>query len=286
MDQPKRVPLLSLFFSLSLAFALMNSSEAKTMKEPTIQLTASIEKNSLRLRYEVFNSGSKDLYLLNRLFRTSPKPEMSPNLAYVEFSKDLKTAHIKKGIAAFPENAGSGPTAPVSPYVSAVRAGSHFIETFELPLPLQPYAEYGQTDKPDSKPILQEFAAIDFTIDWYWRDDGVREQSSQAFGQSVIVPAGFKNMPTIHHLVSDTIKVKFPALVAKASVEESRPIGTATMNADRSIDLMLRAEGTGGLVGDSFRNVKKGDKDYERILEHLGGLKPGESKPVPPWGEP
>lgn len=57
------------------------------------------------------------------------------------------------------------------------------------------------------------------------------------------------------------------------------------MNADESIDLMLSAEGPGEILGDSFQKLKKGDKDYEAVLRHIGGLKPGESKPVPPWSE-
>ena len=28
---------------------------------------------------------------------------------------------------------------------------------------------------------------------------------------------------------------------------------------------------------------KPGDPNYARILSHLGGLKPGQHKPVPPW---
>ena len=67
--------------------------------------------------------------------------------------------------------------------------------------------------------------------------------------------------------------------------EEQRAIGTATMNADRSIDLMLRAEGAGGTTGDSLEKLKVGDKEYEMVLRHVGGLRPGESKPVPPWPE-
>jgi hypothetical protein len=60
-------------------------------------------------------------------------------------------------------------------------------------------------------------------------------------------------------------------------------IGAATMLPDGTIKLQLRAEGPGGTVGDALLTYPPSDKDYAKILKHLGGLKPGESKPVPPF---
>ena len=59
-------------------------------------------------------------------------------------------------------------------------------------------------------------------------------------------------------------------------------IGSATMKADGTIVLMLRATG-GGAVGDAMVSYPKTHAEYAKILEHLGGLKPGETKPVPPF---
>jgi hypothetical protein len=61
------------------------------------------------------------------------------------------------------------------------------------------------------------------------------------------------------------------------------PIGSATMRDDGTIELVLRAEGPGGLVGDALLVYPVGHRQYREILEHLGGLAPGETKPVPPW---
>jgi hypothetical protein len=63
-----------------------------------------------------------------------------------------------------------------------------------------------------------------------------------------------------------------------------RSIGTATME-DGTIVLMLRAEGQDA-AGDAMLTYPKSHKDYQMILGHLGGLKPGETKQVPPWPEP
>jgi len=66
---------------------------------------------------------------------------------------------------------------------------------------------------------------------------------------------------------------------------DTRPIGTATLNADGSLSLQLRAEGGGGMMGDAFFTYRPGDAMYQKVLDHVGGLKAGESKPVPPFPE-
>ncbi len=60
-------------------------------------------------------------------------------------------------------------------------------------------------------------------------------------------------------------------------------IGVATMSNDGTITLRLRAEGPGGAIGDGNITYKRGDPQYEEVLHHVGGLKPGETKLVPPW---
>ncbi len=55
------------------------------------------------------------------------------------------------------------------------------------------------------------------------------------------------------------------------------------MEADGTLILMLRATGPGGMVGDSRLVIPPNDPRYRDYLKHIGGLKPGETKPVPPW---
>ncbi len=78
---------------------------------------------------------------------------------------------------------------------------------------------------------------------------------------------------------STATKEKAPVTQPAAS------IGMATMQAEGTIVLMLRAEGEGGAVGDAMFTYAKGNPQYEDVLKHVGGLKPGETKPVPPWPE-
>jgi len=59
-------------------------------------------------------------------------------------------------------------------------------------------------------------------------------------------------------------------------------IGTASMKPDGTIELLLRAEG-GGAVGDALIVYPKRHPRYGFVLKHLGGLKPGQTKAVPPF---
>jgi hypothetical protein len=63
-------------------------------------------------------------------------------------------------------------------------------------------------------------------------------------------------------------------------------VGSATMEPDGTLKLMLRAEGPGGMVGDALRVYPPDHQRYHAVLEHLGGLEPGQSKPVPAWPDP
>ena len=60
-------------------------------------------------------------------------------------------------------------------------------------------------------------------------------------------------------------------------------IGVARMLPDGTIVLDLRAESPAGARGDGQLRYPKDSPQYQDVLKHLGGLQPGETKPVPPW---
>ena len=71
--------------------------------------------------------------------------------------------------------------------------------------------------------------------------------------------------------------------VSEAEVTEpAESIGVATMRGDGTIVLYLRAEGPSA-IGDAMIEYAPSDARYQRVLDHLGGLRPGEQKPVPPF---
>jgi hypothetical protein len=64
----------------------------------------------------------------------------------------------------------------------------------------------------------------------------------------------------------------------------SESIGMATMRPDGTVVLQLRAQ-TGPIIGDGLFTYPPNHPQYKDILAHIGGIEPGESKPVPPWPE-
>ena len=79
---------------------------------------------------------------------------------------------------------------------------------------------------------------------------------------------------------SNTPSAKKPG--GEPMTDDASSIGSATMESDGTIVLQLRAEGP-GVRGDAQLRYPRDHKQYDSVLEHLGGLRPGESKPVPPW---
>ncbi len=64
--------------------------------------------------------------------------------------------------------------------------------------------------------------------------------------------------------------------------EDIDSVGRAKMSADGTITLQLRSLWPDS-VAESQIVFAPDDLQYEDIKHHLGGIKPGESKPVPPW---
>lgn len=58
------------------------------------------------------------------------------------------------------------------------------------------------------------------------------------------------------------------------------------MSSDGTIRLQLMARSDEGAIGDAMLVYRVGDPQYDDILRHIGGIKPGEEKPVPPWPDP
>ena len=59
-------------------------------------------------------------------------------------------------------------------------------------------------------------------------------------------------------------------------------IGSAWMDENGTITLRLRLEGP-GVIGDSVITYDPSDEGYDTVINHLGGLRCGETKPVPAW---
>ncbi len=64
-------------------------------------------------------------------------------------------------------------------------------------------------------------------------------------------------------------------------------VGVATLQHDGALRMQYRSYDH-GMLAEALQVVKPDGAGYKELLDHLGGLKPGESKPIPefpPRGE-
>jgi hypothetical protein len=64
-----------------------------------------------------------------------------------------------------------------------------------------------------------------------------------------------------------------------------KSIGVATMLQNGTILVGVPGPDS-GLRAQAVLMVEPGDSNYQAIIDHVGGLKPGETKPIPPWPDP
>jgi hypothetical protein len=64
--------------------------------------------------------------------------------------------------------------------------------------------------------------------------------------------------------------------------EDVESIGVATMAVDGAVTLRIRSLPPGPIAEGVFV-YKPSDLDYQVMIDHVGGLSPGQSKPVKPW---
>lgn len=69
-----------------------------------------------------------------------------------------------------------------------------------------------------------------------------------------------------------------------SKLHKEPPIGDATMDNDGTIRVRIRM--MGGMHADGNVSYAKDSKHYDAVLKHLGGMKPGDVKLVPPWPDP
>ncbi|MCC6353282.1 MAG: hypothetical protein IT577_05310 [Verrucomicrobiae bacterium] len=68
-----------------------------------------------------------------------------------------------------------------------------------------------------------------------------------------------------------------------AATNEPPSFGSARMVEDGTLWLKLRAKSGDGAIGDALISYPPDHPRYTNILRHIGGIQPGQEKPVPPW---
>ena len=59
-------------------------------------------------------------------------------------------------------------------------------------------------------------------------------------------------------------------------------VGVARMLESGTILIGIRGPGVDGPL-QAVLMIEPGDTNYQQIIDHVGGLKPGETKSIPPW---
>ncbi|MDZ4832747.1 MAG: hypothetical protein SGJ27_02985 [Candidatus Melainabacteria bacterium] len=109
-------------------------------------------------------------------------------------------------------------------------------------------------------------------------NDSVADQSATAANQKVQNDSnvGFDQLPeSKQKAIEDEFNKKHRGVV---------PIGDASMDKSGTINLRMRRT-MGGMNADGMFEYKKGSQYYDEVLNHIGGLKPGDIKLVAPFPE-
>jgi hypothetical protein len=79
-----------------------------------------------------------------------------------------------------------------------------------------------------------------------------------------------------------TTEAQFKKDLPPITCEALESIGTAEMSADGTITLRLRSLSPNP-IAEGVLTYAPDDPQYEDIKQHLGGIAPGDIKPVKPW---
>ena len=71
-------------------------------------------------------------------------------------------------------------------------------------------------------------------------------------------------------------------VLAAEDPDPAPSVGVARMLENGTILVGIRGPGPDGPL-QAVLMVEPGDTNYQQIIDHVGGLKPGETKSIPPW---
>ena len=74
-----------------------------------------------------------------------------------------------------------------------------------------------------------------------------------------------------------------PTRADERPTQTGDPIGSVKMLPDEALSVHLRSVQCDGTVAESQTVLRRGQPDYQAVLDHVGGLKPSEEKSVRAW---
>jgi len=90
-------------------------------------------------------------------------------------------------------------------------------------------------------------------------------------------------MKTKHGLIYTVIFIIFLTACENTMNTENNEdtIGVASLNDEQILAVRLRTED--GFIAESYFELTPSDSRYQKFIDHVGGIEPGEEKPIPPW---
>lgn len=175
------------------------------------QATFQISEKELVLRYEVENRSARDVYLLDRIDRGDGPYTGSPDVIYVHLDRDARTVWLNKRIAPIPK--GRHPTVPIAPFPSPLRAGATVREVVRVPLPVRELREYWSRP-PGHELRPTEYREVYFSLQYYWRTEGMTEEVIDFDGVKVVGTGGGRPLTDADFglLESERVKLRIPVL--------------------------------------------------------------------------
>jgi hypothetical protein len=147
-------------------------------KDPLLSLTTMVKvsEKELVLSYQVHNRSPRDAYLFTGVHgpRHTPYFDEDPDVIYVHLERNSKTVWLNKRIPAIPDDC--RPYTPSYPEQTPLRAGATFREEVHVPLPLEEVRAYARSGQP-GQPALATYECVRFTLQYYWRTEGMTEQT-------------------------------------------------------------------------------------------------------------
>jgi hypothetical protein len=165
-------------------------------------------ENDLLLSYEVSNRSTTDIYVDTVIWRELPKPEIGPDVIFVELDPWTKTVWLYK--------MGSGEVEANDPYHTPVRAGTTFREEVHIPFPIKPFTATGRPEPPPTARLVT-YKHVYFTLAYYWRTEGMVDEAGLVDGYPVtvtrILPEGrYQEKDAWGRFETERVKLKLPVL--------------------------------------------------------------------------
>jgi hypothetical protein len=159
--------------------------------ELSMKAAFELREKELVLTYEVSNRGGRDAYLYNRVYAVIPGFRMDPDVICVHLDPFTKTVVLFKNLPlpGVLEDVDDANEPPEIPFQTPVRPGTTFREEVHIPLPLFEFNQDSSLTPPHDF-LLVNYRHVYFSLGYYWRAEGMREETLHVRGEPVIVTRG------------------------------------------------------------------------------------------------